>query len=223
MPVLFPDYDIPDYDNRNMDYYHTYHPGDPLRDIYTVNEHLAVLLSVVLNTLVLLVFIRVLGLARLPSRLIVSLAAVNLVSSLSLALHTTAVTTKYFSSSENMCRFVTGLLYECDILFYYAHCGAIVERMVACNMPGFYSRALHIVGPAVIVSPWAVWILNIILMNAGVYDCRASMVLIALVMDECRASMVSIALVMAKLERIRCTASAMSVALVIAYLKRLRC
>ncbi|GFS15602.1 hypothetical protein ElyMa_006774900 [Elysia marginata] len=161
---------IPNYDNRAMKYFNTYHPGDPLKDIFTVNEHLAALLSFLTNVLVLLVFVRVLGLARLPSRLIVSLSAVNLVSCLSLVLHTSAVSLQFLSNSKGMCRFVALFDHECYILFFYAMCGAIVERMIACNMPSYYSRALHIIGPAVIISPWAFWTLNIILMNFGVYE-----------------------------------------------------
>ncbi|RUS75608.1 hypothetical protein EGW08_016634, partial [Elysia chlorotica] len=117
-----------------------------------------------------MVFLRVLGIARLPSRLIVSLAGVNLVNTLALALHTSTVNSVLFSGNEEDCRFVGCLYHESNILFFYTLCCAIVERIIACNMASFYSRALPIIGPTVLVSPWAFWTSELLLMNAGVYD-----------------------------------------------------
>ncbi|RUS75607.1 hypothetical protein EGW08_016633, partial [Elysia chlorotica] len=153
---------LPNYDHKEMSYYNTNHPGDPLKNLFKANEHLAVVMGLFANTLIVMVFVRVLGMTRLPSRLIVSLAVVNLVSCLVLTLHTTATSTSMLSNSETDCRFVGCLYHESNILFYYALSCAIVERIIACNLPSYYCHALHVIGPTVIVSPWAFWTLNIL-------------------------------------------------------------
>ncbi|GFO41593.1 hypothetical protein PoB_006809800 [Plakobranchus ocellatus] len=95
---------LDDYDFRESSFIDKKHPGDPLRDIYSVNEHLATLATIVANVLVLLVFFRVVGIARLSSRLLASLACANILSALVLVIHTSSVSLEFLSSSERVCR-----------------------------------------------------------------------------------------------------------------------
>lgn len=156
---------IPGYDNSQMKFFHTFHEGDPYRDIFTVNEHMAVLLTIVTNTLVILVFVRVLGMTRLPSRLMVNLAIMNIVSSAGVLLHRESVSLNSLSGSVGMCRFLALLDQECYNLFHYGLCSTMVERMVACSMISYYSRAQHILAPVFIFSPWAIFFFCLFLFN----------------------------------------------------------
>ncbi|BFZ04176.1 hypothetical protein BsWGS_07215 [Bradybaena similaris] len=133
-------------------------PVDLLDELMCVNERLVGLLTVICNVVVVLVFIRVLGLTRLASRLIVSVAFANIAIGVTNIVHSLAVTSSWLSNTSLKCRLLFQIDTTIHTLKWACLASAVLERILAINLPSQYMAYMAILAPTLIVAPWAYWV-----------------------------------------------------------------
>ncbi|KAH9500541.1 hypothetical protein Btru_072223 [Bulinus truncatus] len=141
-----------------------------LDDIFTVNERFAASLSYLTNTVVIMVFLRVLCLKRLTSQLLVSLCLGNTASTTLHMVHSFMAPTFMAENASQECSLTYSLAVTSWILIWTILSLAVTERIIAINMPMYYKATHSLITWICNMSPWVYYIILVLAGLMGVFE-----------------------------------------------------
>ncbi|XP_059171249.1 uncharacterized protein LOC131952548 [Physella acuta] len=148
--------------------------------IYSTNEYITAIASFITNSLVVLVFIRVLGYRRLPNQMMVNMALCQCLTATAYFVHSSLLIT-ISKQAGSVCERSYKILSISWVLTWACMSCAVVERTLALNMPNFYQITIEFIGPVLVATPWLYAMLLVVLAEFFLFQASS-----ALMASSCR-------------------------------------